>query len=466
MAVVALLLVWLAWLPMPFGSVTDAAQPALILPPLLICAAAALLRFRQPMLAPRALKVWGAGALAFALVVAAQLLPLPDFLLRPLSPESYRIWSDAARIAAMALQSPQPAVHPITVDPATTSAHLFRLLAYAATFIASALLLDRHRRRYALVIVLSLAAVFEATYGVREAALHRYAIWGWVNTLIFNRVTGTFVNPNHFAHYAAIVLPMALYIAAAAWHDAAPRTAPLRYRIVRLVETKLIPFGFGFVAAFACMTAILVAQSRGALLSAVAGLALVAAISSGRRHAVRRAALIVVAAAMMVALIVYVAGAQRTLGRLRGITSGEAAALGGRGDDMRAAFAIWELFPIFGSGLGTFADVVSITGIGTPELVINHAHNDYAEIAATTGALGLIASLVPFLAGIFALARSAFRPRGPELSWSRQAFQVAALASLLIAMIHALVDFNFFIPANPATLAAIAGAAVAVTVPR
>jgi hypothetical protein len=48
-----------------------------------------------------------------------------------------------------------------------------------------------------------------------------------------------------------------------------------------------------------------------------------------------------------------------------------------------------------------------------------------------------------------------------ELSWRRRAFQTAALASLTIAMVHALFDFNFFIPANPATLAAICGAAVA-----
>jgi hypothetical protein len=47
------------------------------------------------------------------------------------------------------------------------------------------------------------------------------------------------------------------------------------------------------------------------------------------------------------------------------------------------------------------------------------------------------------------------------MSWRRRAFKAAALTSVAIAMIHALVDFNFFIPANPITLAAIAGAAVA-----
>jgi O-antigen ligase len=94
------------------------------------------------------------------------------------------------------------------------------------------------------------------------------------------------------------------------------------------------------------------------------------------------------------------------------------------------------------------------------EVIANHAHDDYAEILATTGALGFVVSLVPLLCGLVALARNAVGPMGEPMSWRRRAFKMAALTSLAIAMIHALVDFNFFIPANPITLAAILGAAV------
>jgi hypothetical protein len=69
-------------------------------------------------------------------------------------------------------------------------------------------------------------------------------------------------------------------------------------------------------------------------------------------------------------------------------------------------------------------------------------------------------SFVPLLGGFAALMRNAFGPEGEPMSWRRRAFKAAALTSIAIAMIHALVDFNFFIPANPITLAAIAGAAV------
>lgn len=455
---VALFLLYLFWLPLPFGSVTDTAQPVLVFPALILCAVAALLRLRRPGEVVRPLRIWTAGAVAFVFVVALQLLPLPPFLLRLLSPESARIWGSASHIASLAGIATSSA-HPISVDPATTALHFFRVVAYAAIFFTSALLLRRHRYRYALAWVLGAAAVFESLYGVREMVLHRYAIWGWVNTLIFDRVTGTFVNPNHFAHYAAIVMPLGVYISAVAWHDAAPAGAPLGRRIVRLVERRMIPFGAGLIVCCSCAVAILVAQSRGALVAAVGGFAIAGAISSGRRHAIRRVVLIVLAAAAIVTIIAVVAGSKQTVARFRSI--GDASSAGGRGRDVVAALDIWRRFPLFGSGLGTFAGVVSMTGVGDPDFIINHAHDDYAEIVATTGAAGFAVSVVPFLAGVIALALLTLR-RNHEESWTRRAYRTAALTSIAIAMLHAMVDFNFFIPANPATLAAIAGAAVAI----
>src|ERR1043165_6220873 len=285
-----MLLVWLCWLPLPFGSVTERAQLPLVVGALVICALAALARTwgsLAPLGMTPAFRFWVAGGVLFVIVVAVQLVPLPNALLGVVSPQSLRIWSDAECVAALAGLGAPAAAHPISVDPELTAAHLFRVVAYLAAFLAAALLLRRHRQRAALAYVLGAAAVFEAAYGIREAALQRYSIWGWANKVIFNRVTGTFVNPNHFAHYAAIVMPLGVYIAAQAWHDAAPSGAPRRRRLVRLFEKQLIRFGCGVVIAFACLIAILVAQSRGALIAAVAGFAITGAASGGRRHAVR-----------------------------------------------------------------------------------------------------------------------------------------------------------------------------------
>ena len=105
-ACIALLAVYLIWLPLPFGSIIDAAFVPLILPPILICALAACLRSRMPpntsLHMSLAYRIWTAGAVALVIIVALQLVPLPQSLLAPASPMSQRIWSSADRVASLA----------------------------------------------------------------------------------------------------------------------------------------------------------------------------------------------------------------------------------------------------------------------------------------------------------------------------------------------------------------------------
>src|SRR5438105_1108164 len=458
LALFVALLAFLVWVPMPFGSASDASQPALILPPLLICCAAALLRAsrKEPLPMTRPGRIWTIGGVLLVLVIAVQLLPLPPALLSLISPQSAAIWSRVTRVVALAGVDASRN-HPISIDPQHTALHLYRTLAYFAAFLSSMMLARDTPRRLVLAAVLACAGAFEALYAVHEAALGRYAIWGWKNTLIFGRASGTFVNPNHFAHYAAIVVPMALYVSAYAWHTAAPAGAPFGRRFVKLVERRFLPFAFGVLAALGCVTAVLISESRGALLALIGGFAIVGAMASDRKNAVLRGILIAVglSAAIVATLLVL-----RLPGTVTRFETSQASQLEARRDSIVAGFRIWQMFPLFGSGAGTYPDVVLMTRATSGDTLANHAHDDYAEILGTTGALGFVVSFVPLLGGFAALMRNAFGPEGEPMSWRRRAFKAAALTSIAIAMIHALVDFNFFIPANPITLAAIAGAAV------
>jgi O-antigen ligase len=456
-----ILLAWLAWLPLPFGSIVPRALLPLIAVPLLICAIAAVMRLlgtreRTSAARPtRAWMIWAGGVALLLLVGALQLVPLSPGLLRALSPESEAIWTAASRVVRLAGISTFNA-HPISLDPGATAFELFRIGALLATFTASAFLVRTHTQRLILATVLCLTAMFESVYGLREAALQRYEIWGWANRLIFNRVTGTFVNPNHFGHYLAIVLPMALFLAAFAWHVSGT-DVPLSRRLALLIERRILMAGFALIAAIACVAGILLAQSRGALLALCSGLFFVGALLPGRRIA-RLALAGVGGIVLVVAMVVYL-GPERTVTRF--IPSQfERQTFVGRRIGIASAFSLWKRFSIFGSGLGTFERVVSMEQKQDLEKIYHHAHNDYAELAATGGTLGFVIVMVALIAGYVALWRMTFGA-GNDLSWRRRAFQTAALASLTIAMVHALLDFNFFIPSNPATLAAIVGAAVA-----
>ena len=454
---------WLLWLPLPFGSVIPQARLPLILVPLAICAVAALLRLyatrdRMNTAQPTVpLLIWGNGALLFLLVPLLQLIPLPQATLTALSPESHAIWTRASRLASF-VYAQSNLLYPITVDPRATALELFRLGAIYAAFLAAAFLVRSGQRRIALASVLCVAALFETFYGVREAALQRYAIWGWVNRLVFDRVTGTFVNPNHFAHYLAIVLPMALFLAAIVWYRAGSPDTTFGRKVVLLFERGILFFSFALLGALACVAAVLLAQSRGALLAISAGLLAVAAMLPGRR--VRRVALAAGAGLVLIAALAVFLGSERTVRRFAPADL-DTQTFAGRRIGVSAAAALWRRFPLLGTGAGTFEHVVSMEQREDLGKIHHHAHNDYAEIAATTGTIGFVIAMAVLLGGYVALVRMTFGAPAAELSWRRRAYQAAALASLTIAMVHALFDFNFFIPANPATLACIVGAAAA-----
>jgi O-antigen ligase len=454
------LLGYVVWVPLPFGSASDPAFTPLVAPPLALCAITAAVTIRhRGFAATRHGWLWTCGGALFVGLILLQLVPLPMSLLRLLSPESARIWRAADRVASLA-GAPIHSLHPITVDPADTTAQLFRVAAYVATFMATMLVVRTKGRRFALTLVLAAMGIFEAAYAIREATLQRYAIWGWKNTLIFNRATGTFVNPNHFAHYAAIILPMAVFLCGLAWHTAAPPGVPRGRHIALLIERRFVLFAFGVIAALACVAAILISQSRGAMLSTVAAFALVGGMVSGRRHAAARATLIALGVIVVFVAVFLVLGRS---GESSHLEERDPSSLTGRRSAVMTALHIWVDFPLFGSGAGTYEELAPRWHDAADATMANHAHDDYAETLATTGAIGFLLAFVPLLAGTAALARTALGARAAKhSSWRQRAFCIAALTSIVIALLHALVDFNFYIPANPATLATIAGAAAGI----
>lgn len=452
----ALFFAYLAWLPLPFGSASDGAQIWLIVPALVLGATTILHVVVPARRYSRAVRVWLAGAALFLLVAAIQLVPLPVSLLGMLSPKAAAIRRSADGIARLAGVMPS-AFHPLTLDPTDTGLQVLRLLAFFSIFVTALLLVRGAARRMALAFLLVATAMFETFYAVREASLGRFSIWGWKNTLMYGRPSGTFVNPNHFAHYAAIILPMAGFLCALAWHESSRPGASFGRHAASLIEKRLPLFAMGALGALACVTSIVIAQSRGAVLAVLGGIALASVMTRSGAQGLARRLWAVVSVAGLIVLLVFVLGRGEIASRLHGDqTSG----LGGRRAPLRAAVNSWSLFPVFGSGANTFEDVILMTQ-KPGEILFNHAHNDYVEIAATMGLIGLLAGFAPLLWGYHLLSQEL--RRGTHGSWRRDAFQVAALTSVGIALVHALFDFNFFIPANPATLAAIAGAAAGAT---
>jgi O-antigen ligase len=468
-----LLFAYLVWIPLPFGSVTQSAQLPLVLLPLFIFVFAATLRFvqRSGPAATAPYLAWSAAGLILIVVTAVQLIPLPPSVTRLLSPAAHELWSGARDVHR--LLEPGDAFRdnfPLSVAPVRTRIHLLRLLAYLAAFQSAALLIRHQQHRLRLALALCVSGGVEVVFGLQQLYRGDMKVWGWENTRIFNRVTGTYVNPNHYAHYLAVIFPIALYLLLSAIGRQKSRG---NTHLKGFLERGLLPAVVGIATATGCLAGILIAQSRGALLALIAGLAGVFAtfavrhLRSSRSGRSKRMAVpvFVVAIGIAVTAIVLVQffGVRQTIARFAPLPQ-ERETLVGRTVGIQTATAVWRLFPVFGSGLGTFEDVVLMRQSPDFPRVFTHAHNDYLELAATAGIGGALAVLA-LMVGYVLLWKDALAS-ADRLSRERRRFLQAALVILTIVAVHALFDFNFFIPANAATVAVIAGAAATVAAPR
>ena len=108
---------------------------------------------------------------------------------------------------------------------------------------------------------------------------------------------------------------------------------------------------------------------------------------------------------------------------------------------------MWKDYPVFGSGLGSFPVVYPRYAGQKAYWTYTHAHNDYLEFGAETGAVGLalLASIV--LLSLAAALRAQYLRRDPLM----RGLSFAAIMGIGSLLLHSFVDFSLQIPANALT---------------
>lgn len=440
-----LLLAWVLAAPFPWGSVLPGVTGTgkIIVGAFLV----ALLAFLAPDARPKldGLRLPLAAFSGLALLAALQLAPLPAGVLSALSPASAEAWSGAGKVME-AFGKPAPAARVSLVPWETAHVGLF-VLALAAVFLASTVLLDRRapRRVFALTVILS---------GLVQVAL---ALATDDRT---TRLNGSFINPNNFAGYLEISLAFAFGLlwfrartglSAMAAATGADERADALARLIPRVASDVVLFGV-------LGAGIVLSQSRGGILAALGGSILLAALAWGfRRDAPhsRRVAVGLLAALVVAGTAFAIAGAG-TVAFLRFFMP-DASDLAG---DYRVL--IWKdslrAFadsPWVGYGLGTFRE--AIRRVQSPEVVglVDQAHDEYLQILVTGGLAGALLCLAALVTGLRAFLRALAEQRHREES----ALGLAGLGGLVLLLLHGVAEFNFSMPAIPATLASGLGCA-------
>jgi O-antigen ligase len=234
---------------------------------------------------------------------------------------------------------------------------------------------------------------------------------------------GPYVNRNHFAGFAELVIPVALVPLVLG------KVRPERWFAVILLA--LLPLGALFLSA-----------SRGGIISFAAELGVLALLvilrRAGGKH-VLAGAVVLLVAFMLVSWL----GVRQILERFSSMQSLEATS--GKRASMR--LDTWHIFrehPWTGTGLGTLQNVFPAYETLYDAKVVNHSHNDYLEALAETGIVGA-ACCTWFLGALF--FHSLRRLLLQDKSFSA-ALHLSGLVACTGFLVHSLVDFNLHIPGN------------------
>ena len=414
---------------------------------LLGTAAATLYTFKE-FTRPKSMGIVAVPGALIALV-AFQLLPLPAGVLRWLRPEP------AVR-EAMPLQNAGINFFPLSIAPYLTRSHALILVCCVIAFFFAWILGRERESRRRLMTWLVVLGAFEALYGLIQYLSGWQRIFSYVKKYNLEEATGTYINRNHYAGLLEMAIPFGLALVVYENSRLGRRGRPTKGIKGFIAGENLSRVGLPLFATIVMIAGLIFSRSRMGILAGTSSLAIMAIFSGlHRRTALWLAALVTICAALLVLWI----GAGNAFGRFGDIGQEYSS-----GDESRVS--IWKDtarliggHPLFGSGLGTFP--VAFTAVQRTFLgkFVNHAHNDYLELANDVGIPGATLLFGSIGVVVARLARTTLYGEG---SFERTA-ALACVASIGAILLHSLTDFNLYIPANALVLSTILGMGVAIT---
>jgi len=311
----------------------------------------------------------------------------------------------------------------ITVYPFQTRIGLLKYTALLALFFLCAQSYRKLEHWHGFVWFLLILGFAVSVFAILQHFTFNGKLY-WVREIQFGGIPfGPYVNRNHFAGLVELLIPpgLAILILRAERRDQLPLVALF----------TLFPIGALFLSA-----------SRGGIISFLGEIGLLAFLILFRRREGRELAAAGLVVVLAIAFVSWL-GIGRALERFASYKTLEVSE-GRRIEMLQGTWRIFLDHPIAGTGLGTLQEVFPLYETIYDGLIVNHSHNDYAEVLAETGVIGGFCGL----AFLVLLAWTGWKNIVAEKEVMNLAYHAGALVACFGLLIHATVDFNFHIPSN------------------
>lgn len=348
-----------------------------------------------------------------------------------------------------------------SVDPYQTQYFLLCTLAYTGAFVLVLLHVRNEQRARYFVFTLVGAVLLHALLAiVLLSAKASYSVF--FETIVHDsKAKGTYMNHNHLAFYLYLGLSLGVGWILGSLTGEGGRAVQAKARLVALLKFMLSGRMVLRLLLVVMVIALVLTRSRMGNGAFLAGLVAVAVMVWWRLPALRRMVAVVVISLLVVDVLVIGqwVGLERVVQRMEAtaLTEGDKGAeetVEARLQPARHTVPMVAQKPWFGYGGGSYYTAFPPFKSGDMLLHLlyfDHAHNDYAELAADVGLVGLLLLLaVALLTAVRVWTLVSLRSTS-----ATRAVAYGVWMTLCCVAIHSWVDFNLQIPANALTFTAI-----------
>lgn len=402
----------------------------------------------------RLAKTWAYAPLAAILVLTLwQLCPLPEELLKVVSPESARLRAELLGDAASTTQSDYA---PLSLYPLETTHDLRMALVFIALFTTvAATFRDTQQIKRLLATVFVIGCVEAAVALLQIATFSNKVLWltaerGQVIT------SGSFINYSHFCQFVNLCLGagVGLLLVRMREDDRRSTRRDESFSVSRYGPRNWEKYAPHLAGIVLCNLAVLTSMSRNGVLSLLAGIAVACLLLRLRGRISTRGWLLVTAPAAVLVLLLLTR-LDVVYERMATLEKGDA--LEGRLEMTAGVLRAWSDFPLFGAGLGTHEYIFPLYDEAVTPSVAEHADNDWAQLLEEFGLAG--AAAVVALLAVVATGLGKLILRG-RTSLATASFGLAI--GFIAAAIHSFSDFGQHLPAVFSMTAVLCGLVIAI----
>ncbi len=367
--------------------------------------------------------------LLLLLFILFQLIPLPAGLVRILSPSTYSVYAPVLMVNGEEWI-------PLTINQQATLQEFFRIFSYGLFYIATIQVLSGNGRlKKTVLCVIGLAAGIALLAIIQRVGSPNRIYW-------FRAVPdnaspfGPWINPNQFAGYMEMMSPLALGL----FFFYRPRSSANLTLREKVVNFFTFPgsnlYLFLGSAAILMVLSVFVSLCRGGILTITLSAFVFMLLYTMKKPQQGRTAILVITGCVIIAVSWFgwdniIAQFNHSISPSGGLSDGRIALWA---DSLR----IIHSFLPFGTGFGTFINILPSFRSSPGYHIIDHAHNDYLELLTDGGIIGFS------LAAWFVLAVLHY---GWKMIRSRRdqyavLLGIGAFTGIIAMLMHSLTDFN------------------------